>query len=120
VAAVLWIISVPVHRVVGPSVQAAIAEVDVGNNTPPGVPAGAAIVPVLLMVDGSEIRHGDLRNKVDQILPPQMAAGPAVISSSPFGERHTRMYVVNGAKFYVVCERMERNGQMKVSGIYLP
>jgi hypothetical protein len=119
-AAVLWIISVPVQRVVGRSVQAAIAEADVANGTPPGVPAGATIVPVMLMLDGREIRLGDLRSKVDEILTPQMASGPAVISSSPFGERHTRAYVVNDAKVYVVCERMEPNGQMKVSGIYLP
>ncbi len=118
--AVLWIISVPVQRVVGPGVQAAIAEADVSNATPPGVPAGATIVPVMLMLDGGEIRQGDLRSKVDELLPPQMASGPAVISSSQFGERHTRAYVINDAKFYVVCERMEPNGQMKVSGIYLP
>jgi hypothetical protein len=120
VVVVLWVISVPVQRVVGPSVQAAIAEVDVANGTPPGVPAGATIVPVMLMVDGREIRQGDLRSRVDEVLPPQKAAGPAVISSSQFGERHTQMYDLNGAKFYVVCERLEPNGQMKVSGIYLP
>jgi hypothetical protein len=119
--ALIWIISVPIQRALGPSVQAAIAEVDVtSQTTPPGVPAGATVVPIMLMLDGREIRQGDLRSKVDGILPHRFADGPAVISSSQYGERHAMPYLVNGVRFYVVCERFEPNGQMKVSGIYLP
>ena len=120
VIALLWIISVPIQRVLGPSVQAAIADADVSNQTPPGVPAGATVVPVMLMLDGKEIRQGDLRSKVDEILPKRFVDGSAVISSSQYGERRTMPYLVNGVRFYVVCERLEPNGQMKVSGIYLP
>ena len=120
VVALLWIISVPVQRAFGPSVQAANAEVDASYQTPPGVPTGATAVPVMLMLDGKEIRQGDLRSSVDGILPQQFADGTAVVSASQYGDRHTMPYLVNGVRFYIVCERLEPNGQMKVSGIYLP
>jgi hypothetical protein len=120
VLGLMWIISVPVQRLLVPHVQATLTDADTTNETPRGIPAGATIVPVMLMLDGREIRQGDLRTKVDAMLPTKYADGPAETSTSQFGERHTRRYIVNGVKFYVVCERVEPNGQMKVSGIYLP
>jgi hypothetical protein len=116
-----WVLSVPVQRVVGKRVHAAL--VDVGmeyNDTPPGVPAGSTVVPVMLLLDGREIRHGELRAKVDELLPERFATRPPKISAARFGPRHTREYVVDGVRFFVVCEPMEPNGQMKVAGIYLP
>ncbi len=120
VLALIWLVSVPAQRLLGRNVQAANAEADAPNATPRGIPAGATIVPVMLLLDGREIRQGDLHTKLDQMLPANYADGPAERSQTPFGERHTRRYLVNGVKFYVVCERSEPNGQMKVSGIYLP
>ena len=120
VLALIWIISVPVQRLIRPHVQAAIVDADVDTETPRGVPAGATIVPVMLLLDGREIRQGDLRTKVDEILPAKYADGAPETSQAHFGERHTRRYIVNGVKFYVVCERIEPNGPMKISGIYLP
>ena len=120
VLALIWIISVPVQRLLGPNVQAAIADDEVSSEMPRGIPAGAAIVPVMLMLDGREIRQGDLHTKLDDILPARYADGPRETSQARFGERHARRYRVHGVRFYVVCERIEPNGQMKVSGIYLP
>jgi hypothetical protein len=120
VLALIWIVSVPVQRLLGPNGQAAIDDGDIGSETPRGIPAGATIVPVMLMLDGREIRQGDLRTKLDEILPAKYADGPTETSQAHFGERHARRYIVNGVRFYVVCERIEPNGQMKVSGIYLP
>jgi hypothetical protein len=90
VLALIWLISVPVQRMLGPRVEATL---DAPAALPPGVPAGAANVPVMLLLDGREIRHGEL---------------------------HTRAYSVAGVKFYVVCERMEQGGPLRVSGVYLP
>jgi hypothetical protein len=120
VLALIWIISVPVQRLLRPGVQAAIGDADHDNKTPRGIPAGATNVPVMLMLDGREIRQGDLHTRLDEILPAKYGDGPAETSQALFGERHARRYIVNGVKFYVVCERVEPNGQMKVSGIYLP
>jgi hypothetical protein len=74
----------------------------------------------MLLRDGREIRLGDLRTRLDELLPPKLADDPPVISTAQFGERHTRAYRLNTTKVYIVCERMEPNGQMKVAGIYLP
>lgn len=113
-----WIVSGPIQRAVGPHVEAAIASD--ASALPPGVPPGAVNIPLVLLLDGREIRIGDLHAHLDETLPPQLADGPAFESRTPFGDRHTRRYVVSGARFYVVCERSESGGPLRVSGIYLP
>ena len=118
VAVLVWLISVPVQRVIGPRVEASL--IDAPAPLPPGVPAGATNVPVLLMLDGRELRHGELHSRLTQMLPDKLLDGPIVRSTADFGERHTRAFVVNGMKFYVVCERAEAGGPLRVAGIYLP
>jgi hypothetical protein len=120
VGLVLWIVSVPIQRAVGPRLQAAMADAGLVQDTPPGVPSGAMLVPVMLLLDGREVRQGDLRTHLDTILPPKFAEGPPVVSSASYGERHARGYRINGTKIFVVCERAEPNGPMRVAGIYLP
>jgi hypothetical protein len=118
VLALVWLISVPVQRVIGPRVEASL--VDAPTPPPPGVPLTATSVPVILMLDGREVRHGELHSRLTQTLPEKFLDGPLIRSNGEFGERHTRVFVVNGMKFYVVCERTEQGGPMRVSGIYLP
>jgi hypothetical protein len=113
-----WLISVPVQRAVGPGVEASL--VDVPSRNPAGVPLGAVHIPVMLLRDGREIRAGDLHTRLETVLPERLADGPPVVSNAEFGERRTRAYVVDGTKFYVVCERLEASGPMRVAGIYLP
>lgn len=117
VAAVVWLISVPVQRLLGPRVEASI---EAPPAMPPGVPGDAANVPVMLLLDGREIRHGELHTRLLQLLPERLVDGPIVRSNGEFGERHTRAYNVNGMKFYVVCERSEPGGPLRIAGIYLP
>ena len=117
VAVLVWLISVPVQRILGPRVEASI---DAPAQLPPGVPGGATNVPVMLLLDGREIRHGDLHSRLVQLLPEKLVEGPIVRSSGDLGDRHTRAYIVNGMRFYVVCERSEPGGPMRVAGIYLP
>lgn len=117
VALVGWLLSVPVQRMLGPRVEASI---DAPAPLPPGVPGGAANVPVMMLLDGREIRHGDLHSRLLQLLPEKLVDGPILRSTGEFGERHTRAYVANGMRFYVVCERREPGGPLRVSGIYLP
>ncbi len=118
VIALVWVLSVPAQRLIGPAVDAAL--VDAPADLPPGVPAGATNVPVMMLLDGREIRHGDLRTRLDTLLPEKFADGPPHVSTNEYGERHTRAYVVNGTRFYIVCEKLERGGLMRVSGVYVP
>ena len=120
-SALIWIISVPVQRLLGPHVQAAIADGDTVNETPRGIPAGATIVPVMLMLDGREIRQGDLRTKLDADSAGEIRRRSRRNEPRRNSASATRAATSSTAsRFYVVCERIEPNGQMKVSGIYLP
>lgn len=118
VGAFVWLLSVPVQRLIGPRVQAALVEERAP--LPPGIPSGATHVPVMYLLDGREIRHGELQSRVSQMLPDTLITAPVVRGASMFGERHTRAYRVDGTRFFVVCERMEAGGPMRVSAIYLP
>jgi hypothetical protein len=118
VAAMVWLLSVPVQRLIGPRVEAALVEPT--TTLPPGIPAGATNVPVILTLDGREIRHGELHTRLVQLLPEKLVTNPIVRSNAEYGERHTRAYLVDGLRFYVVCERGEPGGPLRVAGIYLP
>ncbi len=117
VLGLIWVISVPVQRLTGPRVEAAL--VDVADRLPPGVPAGAAMVPVLLLLDGRSIRVGDLESKVKAVLPERLADGPPLLSTGDFGERRLRAYLVNGTRVHVLFDRAERGEPLKVSGLYV-
>lgn len=118
VAGLIWLLSVPVQRILGPGVEAAL--VDTPTALPHGVPAGATSVPVMLLLDGREIRQGELYTRLTQTVTGKLTSEPVLRSNGDFGERQTHTYVVNGTKFYVVCERTEPGGPMRVTGIYLP
>jgi hypothetical protein len=113
----VWVISVPIQRALGPRVEAAL--IDTPNVLPPGVPTGATSVPLILLLEGREIRQGDLMSHLDAVLPPSFADGPPLLSNGEFGERRTRAYIADSVRFYVVCERLERGGPMRVSAIYI-
>ena len=118
VAAVVWVLSVPAQRLMGRPVEASL--IDAPAALPPGVPSGARHVPVMYLLDGREIRHGELLTRLLRLLPDRLMDGPVVRAAGEHGERQTRLYVVDGTKFYVVSERDEPGAPLRVSGIYLP
>lgn len=118
VAAFVWLLSVPVQRLMGPRVEAALT--DAPPSVPPGIPTGATAVPVMYLLDGREIRQGELHTRLVQLLPDELMTVPVARGEGAFGERVTRGYAVDGTRFFVVCERMEPAGPMRVSAIYLP
>ena len=117
VAGLVWVLSVPLQHLSGPRVDAAL--VDVREKLPPGVPSGATSVPVMLLLDGRSIKIGDLESKLRSLVPQSRLQGPPIVSSNEFGERSTYAYVIEGSRLYVVCERAERGGPMRVAGVYV-
>jgi hypothetical protein len=115
--ALVWMVSLPVKRLTSPREERALAPAD---RLPPGVPAGAVGVPVLLLIDGREIHLGDQDAMVRTLLPDALAAGPPHVSASEFGERLTRAYRLDGSRFFIVFERLQPDGPMLVSGVYVP
>jgi hypothetical protein len=73
---------------------------------PVAVPARAISVPVLLLLDGKEVRVG-------------AEVGRQQVDRGALGDRLTRFYEYRGTRFVLVFEPFERNGTMRVAGIYL-
>ena len=59
-------------------------------------------------------------SQVDSLLPDSLAEGAPLLSTGGLGERRTRAYVADSARFYVVCERLEPGGPMKCRGYTFP
>lgn len=86
---------------------------------PAGVPARAISVPVLLLLDGKEIRVGDPVDQVARLLGREAEVGTQVVERGAIGERLTRFYEYGGSRFVLVFEPFEVKGRPRVVGIYL-
>ncbi|HEX7084738.1 MAG TPA: hypothetical protein VF198_00125 [Vicinamibacterales bacterium] len=97
---------------------AAVPEAPV-SALPAGVPTKAISVPVLLLLDGKEVRVGDGVDQVARTLGRSAEVGRQLADRGALGERLTRFYEYNGTRFVLVFEPFERNGELRVAGIYL-
>lgn len=86
---------------------------------PAGVPTRAISVPVLLLLDGKEVRVGQSVDQVARVLGRAAEVGRQHADRGALGERLTRFYDHNGTRFVLVFEPFERNGELRVAGIYL-
>lgn len=86
---------------------------------PAGIPARAISVPVLLLLDGKEIRVGDSVDRIVSLLGRGAEVGSQVVERGPIGERVTRFYELGGTRFVLVFEPFEAKGRPRVAGIYL-
>jgi len=86
---------------------------------PATIPARAISVPVLLLLDGRQVRVGDTLDSVAQVLGRGAEVGTQVVDRGALGERLTRFYEYRGTRFLLVCEPFERRGTLRVAGIYL-
>ena len=87
---------------------------------PSSEPARADSVPVLPFIDGKEIRVGETVSAVAARLGRAAEVGRQEVDRGTLGERLTRFYEYAGARFIVVFEPFERNGEARVAAIYLP
>lgn len=86
---------------------------------PAAIPARAISVPVLLLLDGRQVKVGDTLDGVAQVLGRSAEVGTQVVDRGALGERLTRFYEYQGTKFLLVFEPFERDGRLRVAGIYL-
>lgn len=86
---------------------------------PAAVPARAVSVPVLLLLDGRQVRVGDSVDRVAQTLGRSAEVGTQVVDRGALGDRLTRFYEHQGTRFLLVFEPFERRGELRVAGIYL-
>ena len=88
-------------------------------SVPPSIPEGALSVPVLPLVDGHELRIGDSVSAVAERLGRAAESGRQEVDRGGLGERLTRFYEYAGARFILVFEPFEQNGEARVAAIYL-
>jgi hypothetical protein len=88
-------------------------------NVPASIPARAVSVPVLPLADGTELRIGDTIAAVAKRLGRAAESGRQSLDRGSIGERLTRFYEYAGARFILVFEPIERNGEAQVAAIYL-
>lgn len=101
------------------NVQPARAEERGPSMPPAGVPARAISVPVLLLLDGKEIRVGDSVEHVAGLLGRGAEVGSQTAEPAALGMRLTRFYEHAGTRFILVFEPFERNGRPRVAAIYI-
>jgi hypothetical protein len=87
---------------------------------PAAVPAAAVSVPVLPFRDGKEIRIGHTATAVISTLGRSAESGREESDRGRLGQRLTRFYEYGGFRFIVVYEPFERNGEPRITAIYLP
>jgi hypothetical protein len=88
-------------------------------NVPAVIPARSVSVPILPFRDGKELRIGDTLAAVAEKFGRAAEMGRQVVDRGSLGERLTRFYEYAGARFVVVFEPLERDGDIKVAAIYL-
>jgi hypothetical protein len=96
------------------------AERPVVASIPAAVPPRAVSVPVLPFLDGKEVRIGESVSTVSARLGRAAESGRQEVDRGSLGERLTRFYDYAGARFILVFEPFERNGEARVAAIYLP
>jgi hypothetical protein len=120
--ATIAVASLVVREVQGPArVAAAVTPArPLVSSIPPAVPAGAVSVPILPFLDGKDIRVGETAAAVAERLGRAAEVGRQEVDRGTLGERLTRFYEYTGARFILVFEPFERNGEARVAAIYLP
>jgi hypothetical protein len=90
------------------------------TSIPPAVPSRAVSVPMLPFQDGKEVKVGDSVSSVATALGRAAEVGRQEVDRGSLGERLTRFYEYGGARFILVFEPFERNGEVRLAAIYLP
>ncbi|HUR33807.1 MAG TPA: hypothetical protein VM032_08425 [Vicinamibacterales bacterium] len=102
-----------------PPLSAPVARL-LSSSVPTAVPSRAVSVAMLPFRDGKELKVGDSVESVATTLGRAAEVGRQEVDRGAYGERLTRFYEYSGARFVLVFEPVEQNGQPRLAGIYLP
>jgi hypothetical protein len=106
-------------RSVPETTVASAAAAVIPASLPAAVPARAISVPVLLLLDGRQVKVGDTVEQAAGVLGRSAEVGRQVVDRGALGERLTRYYELEGTRFLLVFEPFERGGALRVAAIYL-
>jgi hypothetical protein len=101
-----------------PPLSAPVARM-LSSSVPAVIPPLAVSVPALPFQDGKEVRVGDSVAAVASALGRSAEVGRQEVDRGGLGERLTRFYEYGGARFILVFEPFERNGEIRLAAIYL-
>ena len=102
-----------------PVAQPVAAEDISAASVPAGIPVRAISVPMLLLLDGKEVRVGDSMVAIASLLGRAAETGEEHLDRTVLGERLTRFYEHAGTRFILVFERLERTVDSRVAAIYI-
>ena len=86
---------------------------------PGGVPDGAESVPLLVLLDGSEIRLGMNEQTFHARAFSRLSAGPIDIEKGVIDERMVLPFRTGHSRFWVVLDRTEAGRERSVTAIYV-
>jgi len=121
-AATLAVALLILHDLRSPGVRSTggLAATRTITDVPPSVPNGAVSLPVLTLRDGKTVRVGDTAASIAATFGPGAEPRREQADQGRLGDRLTRFYDYGGFRFILVYEPFERNGERRVSAIYLP
>lgn len=95
----------------------AAAEVEPAE-IPAAIPPQAVSVSSLLLMNGTVLHVGDAETQIANELQAATVEGSAE-DRGAIGRRVTRAYQFQGTRFLLVFEPFERQGELRVAGIYI-
>lgn len=102
-----------------PSSVSAAPSVQELPTRPPAVPEQAVSVPILALADGVQLHVGDTLASVSSRLGRAAEVGRQEVDKGQVGERLTRFYDVQGKRFILVFEPIEKDGEQRIAAIFL-
>jgi hypothetical protein len=100
-----------------PALPAMPAEVE-SAEVPASIPPQAVSVSSLLLMNGTVLHVGDTETQIASELQAAALEGSAEDRGS-IGRRITRAYQFQGTRFLLVFEPFERQGELRIAGIYI-
>jgi len=86
---------------------------------PTGVPAGAASTPLVILVDGTEVRLGMTEPELRREPLSRWTAGPPVVEKGIIGDCLILPFRAGRTSVWVVLDRIAQNRERQVTAIYV-